>query len=97
MQDFEKLGAFYLGRRVAAETGETTAETVLYDAKDLTTHAASIGMTGTAPKAQLRACKLMLRVEVELLSTRRLRRLWDKRRERTRFPSAWWACIAKMS
>jgi hypothetical protein len=47
MQDFEKLGAFYLGRRVEAATGETTKESVLYDAKDLTTHAAIIGMTGS--------------------------------------------------
>ncbi len=47
MQDYEKLGAFYLGRRVDADSGETTAETVLYDSKDLTTHAAIIGMTGS--------------------------------------------------
>jgi len=47
MQDFEKLGAFYLGRRVSAESGETTSDTVLYDSKDLTTHAVIIGMTGS--------------------------------------------------
>ena len=47
MQDFEKLGAFYLGRRVDAASGETTNETVLYESKDLTTHAAIIGMTGS--------------------------------------------------
>ncbi|MEJ2299713.1 MAG: DUF87 domain-containing protein [Woeseiaceae bacterium] len=45
MVDFEKLGAFYLGKRVAA--GETTDELVLYDSKDLTTHAVIIGMTGS--------------------------------------------------
>jgi hypothetical protein len=47
MQDFEKLGAFYLGRRVSAESGETTPDTVLYDSKDLNTHAVIIGMTGS--------------------------------------------------
>jgi hypothetical protein len=47
MTDFEPLGAFYLGRRVAGETGARTAEPILYDAKDLTTHAVIIGMTGS--------------------------------------------------
>ncbi len=39
MQDFEKLGAFYLGR------ANNTA--VLYDSKDLVTHAVCVGMTGS--------------------------------------------------
>jgi hypothetical protein len=47
MQDYEKLGAFYLGRRVDAKSGSTTTDTVLYDSKDLTTHAVIIGMTGS--------------------------------------------------
>ena len=47
MQDFEKLGAFYLGKRVDEEAGKLTEELVLYDAKDLTTHAVIIGMTGS--------------------------------------------------
>jgi len=47
MQDFEKLGTFYLGKRVAAAAGETTDELVLYDSNDLTTHAVIIGMTGS--------------------------------------------------
>jgi hypothetical protein len=45
MQDFEKLGAFYIGKRV--DEGELQDEVVLYDAKDLTTHAVIIGMTGS--------------------------------------------------
>ncbi|MEZ4215681.1 MAG: DUF87 domain-containing protein [Myxococcota bacterium] len=45
--DYEKLGAFYLGRVHDLATGETTSETLLYDAKDLTTHAVIIGMTGS--------------------------------------------------
>jgi len=47
MYDFEKLGAFYIGRRVDTDTGEATDELVLYDSKDLTTHAVIIGMTGS--------------------------------------------------
>jgi hypothetical protein len=47
MQDFEKLGAFYLGKRVDADSGESTDEMILYDSGDLTTHAVIIGMTGS--------------------------------------------------
>ena len=46
MQDYEKLGAFYLGKRVD-EAGDLTDELVLYDSRDLTTHAVIIGMTGS--------------------------------------------------
>ena len=45
--DFEKLGAFYLGKRYDDVTDSLTDELVLYDSKDLTTHAAIIGMTGS--------------------------------------------------
>ncbi|MDX2413443.1 MAG: hypothetical protein QNK16_13210, partial [Woeseiaceae bacterium] len=47
MKDFEKLGAFYLGKRYDNEADRLTEELVLYDAKDLTTHAVIIGMTGS--------------------------------------------------
>lgn len=47
MTDFEKLGAFYLGRVYDPEAKATTAEPLLYDAKDLTTHAVCVGMTGS--------------------------------------------------
>ncbi len=47
MQDFEKLGAFYLGKRFDEPDGELTDEIILYDSKDLTTHAVIIGMTGS--------------------------------------------------
>ena len=43
---YEKLGAFYLGR-VVDDNGKDTAEQVLYDARDLTTHAVCVGMTGS--------------------------------------------------
>ena len=47
MQDFEKLGAFYLGKRVDPASASLTDELILYDSKDLSTHAAIIGMTGS--------------------------------------------------
>ncbi len=48
MKDYEKLGAFYLGRRFDPATGRAVAdETLLFDAKDLTTHAVIVGMTGS--------------------------------------------------
>jgi hypothetical protein len=47
MQEFEKLGAFYLGRRVDPDTRNPTDDIVLYDSKDLVTHALCVGMTGS--------------------------------------------------
>jgi hypothetical protein len=48
MRDYEKLGAFYLGRRFDLASGKTLAdEPILYDAKDLCTHAVIVGMTGS--------------------------------------------------
>lgn len=41
MHEYEKLGAFYLGR--VKESGQT----LLYDSKDLVTHAVCVGMTGS--------------------------------------------------
>ena len=41
-QDFEKLGAFYLGRR---QDGDK--DIVMYDSRHLTTHAMIVGMTGS--------------------------------------------------
>src|SRR5919108_4204774 len=46
-ESFEKLGLFYLGRRVDAGTRKVTDVPVLYESKDLVTHAAIIGMTGS--------------------------------------------------
>ncbi|HKQ98984.1 MAG TPA: DUF87 domain-containing protein, partial [Candidatus Polarisedimenticolia bacterium] len=47
MVDIEKLGAFYLGRTVDPKSGNRTAEPLLYDSRDLTTHAVIVGMTGS--------------------------------------------------
>jgi hypothetical protein len=47
MQDFEKLGTFYLGRQVDPNTKKAGEELILYDSKDLVTHAVCVGMTGS--------------------------------------------------
>ena len=47
LPDYEKLGAFYLGREWSAETGKASGPALLYDSKDLTTHAVCVGMTGS--------------------------------------------------
>ncbi|MBS0204607.1 MAG: ATP-binding protein [Planctomycetes bacterium] len=48
MQDYEKLGVFYLGKRYDLEGKRPVADDLLlYDAKDLTTHAVCVGMTGS--------------------------------------------------
>ena len=47
MLNYEKLGSFYLGRGYDLERKKTTDEPLLYDSKDLTTHAVCVGMTGS--------------------------------------------------
>jgi hypothetical protein len=47
MNDYEKLGAFYLGRDYDLATRKLKDRFVLYDSKDLTTHGVIIGMTGS--------------------------------------------------
>ncbi|MFO0945210.1 MAG: ATP-binding protein [Planctomycetota bacterium] len=47
MQDFEKLGVFYLGKLYDLDARKAGAELLLYDSKDLTTHAVCVGMTGS--------------------------------------------------
>ena len=47
MQDFEGLGTFYLGRTWNLEPAKVDSDLLLYDAKDLTTHAVCVGMTGS--------------------------------------------------
>jgi hypothetical protein len=45
--DFEKLGKLYLGRHFDPDRAEPNEIPVLYDSKDLTTHAVCVGMTGS--------------------------------------------------
>ena len=47
MDDYEKLGSFYLGRVYDLDAQKTKDELLLYDSKDLTTHAVCVGMTGS--------------------------------------------------
>jgi len=44
---YEKLGAFYLGRPYDAAQGEAQPAPLLYDSRDLLTHAVCVGMTGS--------------------------------------------------
>jgi hypothetical protein len=43
----EKLGSFYLGAEYNLDTNQITENPVNYDARDLTTHAVCLGMTGS--------------------------------------------------
>ena len=47
MQDFEKLGVFYLGRAYDLAKKKRLDDLVLYDSRDLVTHAVCVGMTGS--------------------------------------------------
>lgn len=47
MQDFEKFGVFYLGRPYDLSKKRPKAGWLLYDSKDLVTHAVCVGMTGS--------------------------------------------------
>ncbi len=47
MQEFEKLGVFYLGRPYDLRAKKPKDGLLLYDSKDLVTHAVCIGMTGS--------------------------------------------------
>ena len=46
MPDYEKLGLFYLGRTVDSDK-KAKADYLLYDSRDLVTHAVCVGMTGS--------------------------------------------------
>ena len=45
--DYEKLGVFYLGKEYNLAAGTRRPGLVLYDSKDLVTHAVCVGMTGS--------------------------------------------------
>ncbi len=47
MEDYEKLGSFYLGKIYDLDAQKARDDLLLYDAKDLTTHAVCVGMTGS--------------------------------------------------
>lgn len=47
MHNIEKMSAFYLGKEFDAANNDRKDDVLLYDAKDLTTHAVVVGMTGS--------------------------------------------------
>jgi L-aminopeptidase/D-esterase-like protein/DNA helicase HerA-like ATPase len=47
VQDFEKLGLFYLGRQYDLEGKRRSDAPILYESRDLVTHAVCVGMTGS--------------------------------------------------
>jgi hypothetical protein len=47
MIDYERLGVFYLGRLFNLKAGKPQDDLLLYDSKDLCTHAVCVGMTGS--------------------------------------------------
>jgi hypothetical protein len=47
MNEYEKLGVFYLGKEYEVASRKRRDDLLLYDSKDLTTHAVIIGMTGS--------------------------------------------------
>ena len=47
MNHYEKLGLFYLGRAAGSDEGESERPLLLYESKDLLTHAVCVGMTGS--------------------------------------------------
>ncbi|MGJ8642058.1 MAG: ATP-binding protein [Luteolibacter sp.] len=47
VEDYEKLGQFYLGKEYDLEKKEVTDDLVMYDSKDLVTHGVVLGMTGS--------------------------------------------------
>jgi hypothetical protein len=47
MQDFEKLGIFYLGRQYDLASRRQLEAPILYESRDLVTHGVCVGMTGS--------------------------------------------------
>ncbi len=47
IEEYEKLGAFYLGKEFDPVSNKLKHNLVLYDSRDLTTHAVCVGMTGS--------------------------------------------------
>ncbi len=47
MQEYEKLGVFYLGQLYDLDEKERLDPLLLYDSRDLVTHAVCVGMTGS--------------------------------------------------
>jgi len=53
MDEYEKLGVFYLGRPYQLAEKKSPGGLFLYDSKDLVTHAVCVGMTGSGKTGAL--------------------------------------------
>src|ERR1044072_7915365 len=49
--DYEKLGLFYLGKRFDLASNTRQDDLILYDSRDLLTHAVGLGLTGSGKPA----------------------------------------------
>ena len=47
MEDFEKLGVFYIGREYDLPAKKSGQNLILYDSRDMVTHGVCVGMTGS--------------------------------------------------
>ncbi|MDD5494609.1 MAG: type IV secretory system conjugative DNA transfer family protein, partial [Dehalococcoidia bacterium] len=47
MEDYEKLGVFYIGRKYDLASKKSEEGLILYDSRDLVTHGICVGMTGS--------------------------------------------------
>ena len=47
MEDFEKLGVFYIGREYDLPAKKQGQNLILYDSRDMVTHGVCVGMTGS--------------------------------------------------
>jgi hypothetical protein len=47
MEDFEKLGVFYIGREYDLAAKKSGERLILYDSRDMVTHGVCVGMTGS--------------------------------------------------
>jgi hypothetical protein len=47
MKAYEKLGLFYLGKVIDRQSNALTSDYLMYDSRDLLTHAVCVGMTGS--------------------------------------------------
>ena len=64
MDEIEGLGSFYLGKPYDAAAKKLTDGYILYDSKDLTTHAVCVGMTGSGKTGPLpRRCSKRPRID----------------------------------
>ena len=70
VEEFERLGFFYLGREYDVRVRTRLHRLLLYDSRDLVTHGACVGMTGS-DKTDSCICLLEEEFESEIKSLKR--------------------------